>query len=294
MAFDAPSNKIVGQLSVGTPTIFNGDTTNTPVQIGANINSYSQIYFQNLSTGDTASSDIILGADNDNTAIEGHYLDLGITNSGFVGTSAALGIIKTVSVTAGGTGYTVGNILTLSTGDANAQVTVLTAPSGVVGTVSITDNGTGYTTGTKSTTGGSGSGCTINVLTLHDFTAQSANSGYLLSVGGDLLIGTDDTVAGKVIDFVVGGEATANKMAKMDTTGMVLMPQLAIPAGGTTATGLRFSSTANLGIFFGSGVPTLSAAQGSLYMRTDGSTTSTRMYINTNGTTGWTAVTTAT
>ena len=79
------------------------------------------------------------------------------------------------------------------------NVTVLTAPGGVVGTVSITDNGTGYTTGAKSTTGGSGSGCTINVLTLHDFTAQSANSGYLLSVGGDLLIGTDDTVAGRLL-----------------------------------------------------------------------------------------------
>lgn len=50
---------------------------------------------------------------------------------------------------------------------------------------------------------------------------------------------------------------------------------------------------ANLGIFFGSGVPTLSAAQGSLYIRTDGSTTSTRMYINANGATTWTSVITA-
>jgi len=30
-----------------------------------------------------------------------------------------------------------------------------------------------------------------------------------------------------------------------------------------------------------------------LYMRSDGSTTNNRMYVNTNGTTGWTAVTTA-
>jgi hypothetical protein len=54
------------------------------------------------------------------------------------------------------------------------------------------------------------------------------------------------------------------------------------------------SSTAALGVYFGSGAPTVSAAQGSLYIRTDGSSTSTRAYINTNGTTGWTAVTTAT
>lgn len=51
--------------------------------------------------------------------------------------------------------------------------------------------------------------------------------------------------------------------------------------------------TALLGIYFGSGVPTISAPQGSLYMCTNGSSISTRAYINTNGTTGWTAITTA-
>jgi hypothetical protein len=68
----------------------------------------------------------------------------------------------------------------------------------------------------------------------------------------------------------------------------------AVPAGGTAGAGIMMSSVANLGVFFGSGAPTLSAAQGSLYLRTDGSTTSTRMYVNTNGSTSWTAVTTAT
>ena len=67
----------------------------------------------------------------------------------------------------------------------------------------------------------------------------------------------------------------------------------AIPAGGSQSQALNFSSTANFGIFYGSGVPTVSAAQGSLYMRSDGSSTSTRMYVNTNGSTTWTAVTTA-
>lgn len=47
------------------------------------------------------------------------------------------------------------------------------------------------------------------------------------------------------------------------------------------------------GIYAGSGVPTISAAQGSLYIRSDGSSTSTRLYVNTNGTTGWTNATTA-
>jgi hypothetical protein len=65
------------------------------------------------------------------------------------------------------------------------------------------------------------------------------------------------------------------------------------PAGGTAGTGMLMSSTTNLGIFFGTGTPTLSAAQGSLYINTTAATTTTRLYINTNGSTGWTNFTTA-
>lgn len=68
----------------------------------------------------------------------------------------------------------------------------------------------------------------------------------------------------------------------------------AIPAGGTAGLGYKFSSTSNFGIFFGSGAPSLAAAKGSLYLRSDGTTTNDRAYINTNGSTSWTAITTAT
>jgi hypothetical protein len=66
----------------------------------------------------------------------------------------------------------------------------------------------------------------------------------------------------------------------------------AIPAGGTAGAGLLVSSTANFGVFFGSGAPTLSAAKGSLYLRSDGSGATDRFYINTDGGTTWTAGTT--
>lgn len=65
-----------------------------------------------------------------------------------------------------------------------------------------------------------------------------------------------------------------------------------VTAGGTNAYGLRLSTGTNLGVFCGSGVPTMSAGQGSIYIRTDGSSTTTRCYINTDGGTTWTAVTT--
>jgi len=66
----------------------------------------------------------------------------------------------------------------------------------------------------------------------------------------------------------------------------------AIPAGGTAGVGVAFSSTSNFGVFFGSGAPSLAAAKGSLYLRSDGSTTNDRAYINTNGGSTWTALTT--
>lgn len=60
--------------------------------------------------------------------------------------------------------------------------------------------------------------------------------------------------------------------------------------GAVVTTSLTVSG---VGIYAGAGAPTLSAPKGSLYLRTDGSSTSTRAYINTDGATTWTAVTTA-
>ncbi len=90
-----------------------------------------------------------------------------------------------------------------------------------------------------------------------------------------------------------GGAAAEKLRLPAATLGAVVGNATAIPAGGTAGFGFCGTSTANFGMFFGSGAPTLSAAQGSLYLRSDGSSTSTRMYVNTNGTTGWTNVTTA-
>lgn len=43
----------------------------------------------------------------------------------------------------------------------------------------------------------------------------------------------------------------------------------------------------------GTGAPTFAAPKGSTFIRLDGSSTSTRMYINTNGSTTWTSFTSA-
>jgi hypothetical protein len=67
----------------------------------------------------------------------------------------------------------------------------------------------------------------------------------------------------------------------------------ATPASGSTTARITFGSTAGFGIYIGSGAPTVSAAQGSLYLNSTGSSSSTRLYVNSTGSTTWVAVTTA-
>ena len=92
--------------------------------------------------------------------------------------------------------------------------------------------------------------------------------------------------------FIGAVAATTVTATSVSATGNVTADSATAPAAGGMAAFLA-SSTAGLGIYVGSGAPTISAAQGSLYLRTDGSSTSTRLYVNTNGSTTWTNVTTA-
>jgi hypothetical protein len=89
----------------------------------------------------------------------------------------------------------------------------------------------------------------------------------------------------------VAGNVTANNISATGTSR--ILSGTAAPVGGTAGAGMLMSSTANFGLFFGNGAPTLAAAQGSLYINTTASTTTTRLYINTNGSTTWTTFTTA-
>lgn len=81
---------------------------------------------------------------------------------------------------------------------------------------------------------------------------------------------------------------TANFL-QINSNGLAVLSTQAVPAGGSQALGITISSAANFGIFFGSGTPSLVAGTGSIYMRTDGTNATSRMYMNTNGSTTWTA-----
>lgn len=100
--------------------------------------------------------------------------------------------------------------------------------------------------------------------------------------------------SGALINFSNGNYTLTHSTGLLAASGpLVISSATAIPAGGTAGVGYRFSSTSNFGVFFGSGAPSLAAAKGSLYLRSDGGGVNDRAYINTDGSTAWTALVTA-
>lgn len=62
----------------------------------------------------------------------------------------------------------------------------------------------------------------------------------------------------------------------------------------TPTTAFLVGSASDFGVYAGSGAPSFTAGKGSMYMRIDGSSGTSRAYINTTGGTAWTAITTGT
>jgi hypothetical protein len=86
--------------------------------------------------------------------------------------------------TAGGSGYTASDVLTITTGGSGATLTVDTVDgSGAVTAVTLVTGGLNYTSGAgKVTTGGTGAGCTVNITTTVG-TATVRTDGQLAGFG---------------------------------------------------------------------------------------------------------------
>jgi hypothetical protein len=119
-------------------------------------------------------------------------------------------------------------------------------------------------------------------------TAQAIN----IAAGSGPIIQGDTTAASSGTTGalqVAGGVGIAGALY---TNGQpFLLNGTAAPAAGSASVGIRLGATTGLGIYWGSGAPTFTAGANSLYIRTDGSTTTTRLYINTTGSTTWATVT---
>lgn len=119
--------------------------------------------------------------------------------------------------------------------------------------------------------------------------ANTSFNGPVRSQNGFQTISVDATTGAVTTTATIGPATVVDSVA---ATGNITADSGTAPAAGGMAAFLA-SSTAGLGVYVGSGAPTVSAAKGSLYLRTDGTTTNNRAYINTDGATTWTALTTA-
>lgn len=129
-------------------------------------------------------------------------------------TSGAVGTVASAP-TAGGAGYTVGDVLTISTGGAGATVLVTGVSAGAVTSVVLTARGSGYTTGTgKATTGGTGAGCTVNITALQATYFLQDTGGAQSSLVGKFTTYNNVTTAGFGLATIVAvGRSTAQTAA---------------------------------------------------------------------------------
>ena len=111
-----------------------------------------------------------------------------------------------------------------------------------------------------------------------------------MTSGGKVISTGDITSGAKVIstgDITAGANITgAGSLAAHTATP--------IPAGGTAGMGVLDVCDRELRPLLRRGSPSPLGGPGSVYMRSDGTTTNDRMYVNTDGATTWTAVNTVT
>jgi hypothetical protein len=125
--------------------------------------------------------------------------------------------------------------------------------------------------------------------------ANTTFNGPVRSENGFQTISINGSTGAVTVTGTFGAATSVTSLAAttISATGNITADSATgLVAGGASAF-IATNVAAGMGIYVGSGAPTVAAAQGSLYLRSDGSSTSTRAYVNTNGTTGWAAITTA-
>ena len=119
--------------------------------------------------------------------------------------------------------------------------------------------------------------------------SNSTWSGPIRSQNGFQTISINATTGAVTVTGTIGPNTSVTTLAATST--VTARSASALVAGGAAAF-IGTNTAAGMGIYFGYGIPTVAAAKGSLYLRSDGSGVADRAYINTNGSTTWTAIST--
>lgn len=148
--------------------------------------------------------------------ITGPYFDYGVLGNSIVKKAGDIGYgintavravtgVTSIAVSVAGTGYTVGDVLTIVTGSATAQcyVTATNTAGGVTG-VELRRCGTGYAPGVLGTTSSTGSFCTINVLSVGTVGTITTTINNMLKTG-DVITVSGATEAAWNTGYVIKG-----------------------------------------------------------------------------------------
>lgn len=165
-----------------------------------------------------------------------------------------------------------------------------------------------------------GSG-TLNLNTTHGFSVFGGNVGISSTSANALAVGpanvtnptlnVDSSASGAVTGINVAAAAAGSGVAVSVTSSgtdenltvaakgagtVTLNPAVVAAAGGKASSGLKYGSI-GVGLFTGTGAPSFSAMNGSIYTDSNATTTTTRIYVNKSGAgtagTTWTNLTTA-
>jgi hypothetical protein len=124
--------------------------------------------------------------------------------------------------------------------------------------------------------------------------ANTTFSGPVRSLGGFQTLTVADVTGTETVTATFGAATSVTSLAATTVTAtgnITADSNVALVAGGASAF-IATNTAVGMGVYIGSGAPTVAAAKGSIYLRSDGSSTSTRLYVSDGGTT-WIAVTTA-
>lgn len=180
-----------------------------------------------------------------------------------------------------GSNLTADKTLTLTTGDADRTLTLQGDATLPAGTALVAGNNLSDVSnaGTARTN--------LAVLGVASNLSDLNNAGTARTNLGLGTIATQDADDVSITGGTVAG-VTLSGITAVSSTGVVTANSgTAPPANGSTSVGVKISSTANLGIFVGSGAPSLNAANGSLYLQTDG-IANQAFYVRRSG--GWVAM----
>ena len=302
----------VGRLGATTPA-FQVDAA-TAVQV-------TGLKVTGAATGGTVAVEVIQAAGNANLTIDAKgsgTIGIGVTSSGAITLGRATTITTgNFTVTAGGVIVTAGNV-TLTAGTIVVGGTAATnILSYLTGAVTSAVGNTTYGVYVDNTVGNASTTSTTGIYSSVQTQAAAFTcvSGYAFYASTPI-VGSTSAITNSYGLYVANqgasgvtnaygiyipaqsGAATLNiGFYNAGTTSLVgattVAATTATPAAGSTTARLLFGTTAGFGIYYGSGAPTVSAAQGSLYLRSDGDGVANRAYINSNGSTTWTSIATA-